>query len=94
MINPVNNGNKSVKALSTMTLPELYDLRERLFLNKLKNSDTMRDSAQLSKLFRNDPFMAGEGIIKTYTEKDTQTYGSAQPEGTTGQLVKFGIGRT
>lgn len=94
MINPINNGNKSVKALSTMTLPELFDLRERLFLNKLKNSDTMKDSAQLSKLFRNDPFMAGEGIIKTYTEKDTQTYGTAQPEGTTGQLVKFGIGRT
>jgi hypothetical protein len=94
MINAINNGNKSVKALSTQTLPELFDLRERLYLNELKNSDTMRDSAQLSKLFRNDPFMAGEGLLKTYTEKDTQTYGSAQPEGTTGQLVKFGIGRT
>jgi hypothetical protein len=94
MINPVNNGNKSVKALSEMTLPELFDLRERLFMKKLKNSDTMKDSAQLSKIFRNDPFMAGEGTLKTYTEKDTQTYGTAQPEGTTGQLVKFGIGRT
>ena len=94
MINPVNPGNKSVKALSTMTLPELFDLRERLYLGRLKNSDTMRDSAQLAKIFRNDPFMAGEGLIKTYTEKDTQTYGTAQPEGTTGQLVKFGIGRT
>jgi len=94
MINPINDGNKSVKALSTMSLPELYDLRERLFMKKLKDSDTMKDSAQLSKIFRNDPFMAGQGLIKTYTEKDTQTYGTAQPEGTTGQLVKFGIGRT
>lgn len=94
MINPINNGNKSVKALSEMTLPELFDLRNRLFLKKLENSDTMKDSAQLSKLFRNDPFMSGEGTLKTYTEKDTQTYGTAQPEGTTGQLVKFGIGRT
>ena len=94
MINPVNDGNKSVKALSTMTLPELFDLRERLYMKKLENSDTMKDSAQLSKIFRNDPFTAGEGILKTYTEKDTQTYGTAQPEGTTGQLVLFGIGRT
>lgn len=94
MINPVNDGKKSVKALSTMSLPELFDLRERLFLNKLKNSEVMKDSAQLSKIYRNDPFMPGEGVIKTYTEKDTQTYGTAQPEGTTGQLVKFGIGRT
>ena len=94
MINPVNPGNKSVKQLSTMSLPEMFDLRDRLFLGKLENSDTMKDSTQLSKIFRNDPFMAGEGILKTYTEKDTQTYGTAQPEGTTGQLVKFGIGRT
>lgn len=94
MINPVNSGNKSVKALSEMSLPELFDLRERLFMKKLQNSDTMKDSAQLSRIFRNDPFMAGEGTMKTYTEKDTQTYGTAQPEGTTGQLVKFGIGRT
>jgi hypothetical protein len=94
MINPVNPGNKDVKALSTMTLPELFDLRERLYMKRLMNSDTMKDSSQLSKIFRNDPFMAGEGLLKTYTEKDTQTYGTAQPEGTTGQLVKFGIGRT
>lgn len=94
MINPVNNGSKTVKALSEMSLPELFDLRERLFLGKLKNSDLQRDSAALGRIYRNDPFMKGQGTLKTYTEKDTQTYGNRQAEGTTGQLVKFGIGRT
>lgn len=94
MINPVNNGNKSVTALSEMSLPELFDLRERLFMQRLKNSDLQKDSAALAKIYRNDPFMAGQGTLKTYTEKDTQTYGNRQAEGTTGQLVKFGIGRT
>jgi hypothetical protein len=94
MINPVNNGQKSVKALSEMTLPELFDLRERLFMQRLKNSDLQKDAAALGRIYRNDPFMAGQGTLKTYTEKDTQTYGNRQAEGTTGQLVKFGIGRT
>lgn len=94
MINPVNNGNKSVTALSEMSLPELFDLRERLFMQRLKNSDLQKDSAALGKIYRNDPFMSGQGTLKTYTEKDTQTYGNRQAEGTTGQLVKFGIGRT
>ena len=94
MINPVNNGQKTVKALSEMSLPELFDLRERLFLQRLKNSDLMKDSAALGKIYRNDPFMSGQGTLKTYTEKDTQTYGNRQDEGTTGQLVRFGIGRT
>lgn len=94
MINPVNNGQKTVKALSEMSLPELFDLRERLFINRLKNSDLMKDMAALGKIYRNDPFMSGQGTLKTYTEKDTQTYGNRQQEGTTGQLVKFGIGRT
>ena len=94
MINPVNNGQKSVTALSEMSLPELFDLRERLFMGRLKNSDLQKDSAALGKIYRNDPFMSGQGTLKTYTEKDTQTYGTRQAEGTTGQLVKFGIGRT
>lgn len=94
MINPVNAGSKSVTALSEMSLPELFDLRERLFMQRLKNSDLQKDSAALGKIYRNDPFMSGQGTLKTYTEKDTQTYGNRQAEGTTGQLVKFGIGRT
>lgn len=94
MINPVNNGEKTVKALSEMSLPELFDLRERLFMQRLKNSDLQKDAAALGKIYRNDPFMSGQGTLKTYTEKDTQTYGNRQAEGTTGQLVKFGIGRT
>lgn len=94
MINPVNNGQKTIKALSEMSLPELFDLRERLFMQRLKNSDLQKDAAALGMIYRNDPFMAGQGTLKTYTEKDTQTYGNRQAEGTTGQLVKFGIGRT
>lgn len=94
MINPVNPGQKTVKALSEMSLPELFDLRERLFMDRLKNSDLQRDMASLGKIYRNDPFMSGQGTLKTYTEKDTQTYGNRQAEGTTGQLIKYGIGRT
>ncbi len=94
MINPVNDGNKSIKALTSMSMPEFFDLRERLFMGVLKNSDTQKDNAQLAKLFRNDPFMDRQGLLKTFTEKDVQTYGSEQEEGTTGALVKFGIGRT
>jgi len=94
MINPVNNGQKSITALSEMSLPELFDLRDRLFMERLKNSDLQRDMAALGMIYRNDPFMAGQGTLKTYTEKDTQTYGNRQAEGATGQLVKFGIGRT
>lgn len=96
MSNPTGNtGEREVKHLSTLSMPEFYDLQERVFADNRELQDIIKAFGdRVMPLYRKDPFMAGMGEWKTYTETDTQTYGNEQPEGTNPSMISYGIGRT
>lgn len=90
-----NTGSRTAVQLSTLTMPEFFDLQIRV----LEENQELKEIAnlfndRLMALYRRDPFVNGQGEWKTITETDSETYGAEQPEGTTPNLMKFGIGRT
>lgn len=96
MSQPIGNtGERTAKHLSTISMPELFDLQMRVFADNRELQDIIdRFGDRISPLYRRDPFLAGQGEWKTITEADTQTYGNEQPEGTNPQMIRYGIGRT
>lgn len=89
-----NTGSRTAKHLSTLSMPELFDLQKRVFAADTEVQDIKAATASLMSLFRNDPFMDGQGSYKTVTEVDSQTFGNEQAEGTNPQMIQYGIGRT
>jgi len=96
MSQPIGNtGEREVKHLSTLSMPELFDLQTRVMGTNSELQDIIAAFGdRVMPLYRKDPFMTGSGEWKTYTETDTQTYGNEQPEGTNPTMIKYGIGRT
>lgn len=95
MSQPIGNtGSREAKHLSTMSMPELFDLQKRVFADDTEVKDIQASTGALMSLFKADPFLGNDGGWKTVTETDSQTFGNEQPEGTSPQLIKFGIGRT
>ncbi len=96
MAQPIGNtGSRETKHLSTMSMPELFDLQIRVMGTDTGLQDIVKAFGdRVMPLFRKDPFMTGAGEWKTYTESDAQTYGNEQPEGTNPSLIRYGIGRT
>lgn len=89
-----NTGSRTAKHLSTLSMPELFDLQKRVFQEDQEVQDIKAATADLMSLFRKDPFMDNMGSYKTATEVDTQSFGNEQPEGTNPQMIQYGIGRT
>lgn len=90
-----NTGSREAKHLSTLSMPELFDLQKRVLKDNSELQDIIRAFGdRVMPLYKKDPFMPGQGEWKTVTEMDVQTYGNEQPEGQNPQMVRFGIGRT
>jgi hypothetical protein len=90
-----NTGSRETKVLSTLTMPEWFDLQQRNIEDDRGLQDIIKMYGdRVSPLYNKSPFMSGNGEWKTFTEMDVQTYGNIQPEGTNPQLIKYGIGRT
>lgn len=89
-----NTGSREAKHLSTMSMPEMFDLQKRVFAADSEVKDIQAATSALMGLFKADPFTGADGGWKTVTEADSQTFGNEQPEGTNPQLIRFGIGRT
>lgn len=89
-----NTGSRTAKHLSTISMPELFDLQKRVFDEDQEVQDIQSATSDLMSLFRADPFMDNMGSWKTATESDAQTFGNEQPEGTNPQMIQYGIGRT
>lgn len=89
-----NTGSRTAKHLSTISMPELFDLQKRVFGEDQEVQDIQAATSDLMSLFKADPFMDNMGSYKTATETDAQTFGNEQPEGTNPQMIQYGIGRT
>ena len=95
MAQPIGNtGSRETRHLSTMSMPELFDLQKRVFADDTEVKDIQASTAALMSLFKADPFSGMDGGWKTAIESETQTFGNEQPEGTAPQLIRYGIGRT
>ncbi len=93
VINPTGNtGNREVASLATASAPELFDLQMRLIEedSRLKSLGE-QFTGTLMSLYQNRPI---NGEFETITELTLDTYGYRQPEGTTPNTARFGIGRT
>lgn len=89
-----NTGSREAKHLSTMSMPEMFDLQKRVFADDTEVKDIQASTGALMSLFKADPFTGNDGGWKTVMESDSQTFGNEQAEGTNPQLIKYGIGRT
>ena len=95
MAQPIGNtGSREAKHLSTMSMPEMFDLQKRVFADSTEVKDIQASTGALMSLFKADPFTGTDGGWKTVIETDSQTFGNEQPEGSNPQMIKYGIGRT